>query len=556
MILLYGAIYFIRTIWFRPDNIHYYFLRFPYSYAQVFPEEASVVEIPQANLLSPYQSYLNNVPSPPFSPTTFWSNVETTLEGYRENELSEEEVFHQKNLLWVSQHLKDSAVRQMETPSFHPHAGIERELIHLLDVIQQVGNPNEAEYFLSRLKRFDTKVDLYLERVPLAFRDSLSQYLYVKHLEELIDLPIENHPIYRAFARKAIAADPTQLNESEAARLLGEVSRELAGAFKRSLQRILDRVLEQSLSTNYPESRSSGLSYAQSLTYYTSLNLDPDSLHEASLSALDSLISLDTLNLSEKKDVEIEPENFLDSLRNMQAYVRQVSSGLFELPIQAPLEIQFSHVSEKNLPLWAGYEFVLDSEKGRGLLLVPRDSSFQIPLGHWLPYLCYIGIPGIHSLNAAQWNEATTPYIHRQFLSFPSFEQGWGLYSVATLQQEIGIFSQNTQAYQGYLTLLKEAVSRVIVDTGIHTQGWSFLEASKFMNTHSKLSQDEIHKEILCIFRRPGYFSTPWVGFQAFMKVRWEEEAQLGDEFYLQDFHARILRVGPGTFSAFRQRGR
>ena len=82
LIFLYGASYIIRTIWFRPDNIHYFFLRFPYSYAQVFPEEASVVEIPQADLLTPYQSYLNYAPYLSNSPRKFWQNVEKTLKGY------------------------------------------------------------------------------------------------------------------------------------------------------------------------------------------------------------------------------------------------------------------------------------------------------------------------------------------------------------------------------------------------------------------------------------------------------------------------------------------
>ncbi len=541
--IAYGAAWVIRSIWFRPDNIHIFFKRLPYQYAPVFPEDISRVNVPQASLLVPYNSFLNKAPQTNSSASQFWGSVYKTLEGYQPKNWEPIKQYHYENLYWVSKHLS----HPIEGKEFYPLYTQSIKFIHLMDKVHQIDNKEGAESYVARLKRFEEKIKQYYDasHTPL---DSLSHRVVHHQFKEWIEIAPNQHPLYRAFARKAIAADPTQLNEAEAARLLKEVERIITERITPIFQEIVSRLESYSIASAFPVGSQNTRTYIQHLEFISSFSLSPDSLHQAAMSSLDSLLSAEENFDTEGGDISSLEEK-LDSLQSAASYLRQISSGLFPLIPEAPLKIEIYLEPLPDIIHGGSYSFILQEEIGKGQWLIPDTPSIYPPLAYLPAYASFFGTPGLHTLQGAMWKHASPTYLHRQFISFPAFEQGWALYASQCLPRELQAFSHTPAISAGFKHLLMVHLVRSIVDTGIHSQGWSYSKAYLFMERHLT-PEFPIQRELLSLYHQPGKGSAAWVGYHKFLQMRKATQEKMGSDFVLQDFHSHLLKIGPGTFPA------
>ena len=542
-IIAYGAFWAIRSIWFRPDNIHIFFKRLPYQHASVFPEDISRVNIPQASLLVPYNSFLNKAPQANSSDTEFWESVRETLEGYQVENWEPIQQYHYENLYWVSKHLSQPNERK----KFFPLYAQSIQFIHLMDKVHQIDDKEGAESYVARLKRFEEKIRQYFD-APFVPLDSLSYQVIHDHFRKWVEIAPNQHPLYRAFARKAIAADPTRLNEAEAARLLQEVERIIIERITPIFQEISAQLETFPVTSALPVAPQNSRTYTQQLEFLSSLSLEPDSLHQAAISSLESLFSAQA-NMEIEKEYASSMEEKLDALHSATAYLRQISSGLFPMIPEAPLEIARYSEPLPDEHHGGSYSFILQEKTGKGQWLIPDSPDTYPPLAYLPAYASYFGSPGLHTLQGAMWKYASPTYLHRQFISFPAFEQGWALYASQCLFRELQAFSHTPATAAGFEHLLKVHLVRCIVDTGIHSQSWSYSEAYSFMERHL-FPKFPIQKELLTLYHQPGRGSVAWVGYRKLLQIRKTAQEKMGPDFVLQDFHSRLLKIGPGTFPA------
>ncbi len=149
-------------------------------------------------------------------------------------------------------------------------------------------------------------------------------------------------------------------------------------------------------------------------------------------------------------------------------------------------------------------------------------------------------VPG-HHLQIALSLESEIPDFRRQ-VNYTVFIEGWGLYA-ERLGLEVG-FYQDPYSNFGRLSYEMWRALRLVVDTGIHSLGWSRQQAIDFMAENSALSLHNITSEVDRYITWPGQALAYKIGELKIRELRAKAEQELKEDFDLRAFHDEILSHG------------
>lgn len=150
-------------------------------------------------------------------------------------------------------------------------------------------------------------------------------------------------------------------------------------------------------------------------------------------------------------------------------------------------------------------------------------------------------VPG-HHLQVALANEQTDLPSYRRSFYTSAFGEGWGLYS-EYLGLEVG-FYQDPYSNFGRLTYEMWRAARLVVDTGMHTMGWSRQQAIDFMASNSALSLHNVTTEIDRYISWPAQALSYKLGEITIKRLRKQAEQALGNAFDVREFHDTLLQNG------------
>lgn len=150
-------------------------------------------------------------------------------------------------------------------------------------------------------------------------------------------------------------------------------------------------------------------------------------------------------------------------------------------------------------------------------------------------------VPG-HHLQVALANEQTDLPSYRRSFYTSAFGEGWGLYS-EYLGLEVG-FYQDPYSNFGRLTYEMWRAARLVVDTGMHTMGWSRQQAIDFMASNSALSLHNVTTEIDRYISWPAQALSYKLGEITIKRLRKQAEQALGADFDVREFHDTLLQNG------------
>jgi uncharacterized protein (DUF885 family) len=151
------------------------------------------------------------------------------------------------------------------------------------------------------------------------------------------------------------------------------------------------------------------------------------------------------------------------------------------------------------------------------------------------------GIPGHHfQISLAQENIAL-PKAQR-FSDNTAYAEGWALYA-ESLGEELGMFGDPYQLY-GHLDDEILRAMRLVVDTGIHNEGWSRDAAITYMLENSAMSRNDVTAEVERYIAIPGQALAYKIGQLTIRRLRAKGEAALGSRFDVREFHAQVLNSG------------
>jgi uncharacterized protein (DUF885 family) len=152
------------------------------------------------------------------------------------------------------------------------------------------------------------------------------------------------------------------------------------------------------------------------------------------------------------------------------------------------------------------------------------------------------GIPGHHLQISTALGLKDLPLIRQQTL-YTAYAEGWALYA-EQLAADIGMYKDDPWGNLGRLQLELMRAARLVVDTGIHAEGWSREQAISYMVATTGKSEAEVTSEVERYMAMPGQACAYKVGELKILELRERAKTALGPKFNLKDFHAVLLENG------------
>ncbi len=161
------------------------------------------------------------------------------------------------------------------------------------------------------------------------------------------------------------------------------------------------------------------------------------------------------------------------------------------------------------------------------------------------------GAPGHHfQISLAQENTALPSF--QRFGGNTAYAEGWGLYA-ETLGRELGVYSDPYQ-YFGYLDSQLFRAIRLVVDTGIHSKGWTRDQTIQYILDNSSRGRSNATAETERYIAMPGQALAYKIGQLKISELRARAEQALGDRFDIREFHAQVLMSGALPLAVLEQK--
>ncbi len=150
-------------------------------------------------------------------------------------------------------------------------------------------------------------------------------------------------------------------------------------------------------------------------------------------------------------------------------------------------------------------------------------------------------VPGHHTQIAISYEATNVPAFHR-YNGATAFVEGWALYG-ERLADELGLYSSDLDRL-GMLAFDAWRSGRLVVDTGLHDQGWSRAQAIAYLMENTPLAANNVDNEVDRYVSWPGQALAYKVGQIEILALRAEAKDALGTAFSLPEFHDVVLANG------------
>jgi uncharacterized protein (DUF885 family) len=234
-------------------------------------------------------------------------------------------------------------------------------------------------------------------------------------------------------------------------------------------------------------------------------------------------------------------EQLLAGYNGLRTRVEAGAQRLFSMTPKADFEIR--PVEAFRAKSAAGGSYQRPSEDGTrpGVFYV---NTYDLPsrkIWDMEDLFLHEAIPGHHFQLALQQELPDMPAF-RRFGSFTAFIEGWALYA-ESLGKEIGVYTDPYQ-YFGYLQNELWRAIRLVVDTGLHSKGWTRQQVIDYMLANAAESETQAIAEAERYIAIPGQALAYKLGELKIKELRARAERELGARFDIKAFHAEVLKDG------------
>ena len=226
--------------------------------------------------------------------------------------------------------------------------------------------------------------------------------------------------------------------------------------------------------------------------------------------------------------------------RDLDAQLKKKLPALFSLRPTTPLDLRLEPELSRETASDHYAPPAVDGSRPGVFWSVVNDPTQYGSTGMVTLFL-HEGQPG-HHFHIALMQELHLPNF-RQFGGNNAFTEGWALYA-ETLGREMG-FYDNPENYFGHLNDEMLRAVRLVVDTGMHAQGWTREQSIQYMRETLGYPESVARSETERYMVWPGQALGYKIGALKILELRKRAETALGPRFSLPAFHAVVL--GEGT---------
>ena len=335
----------------------------------------------------------------------------------------------------------------------------------------------------------------------------------IEQLTTQVEMPLEESPFWMP-----VKDFPDSFTAAEKARLTREyraATQDIYAAHTRMRDFLRDEYLPRArTSVGLSQMKGGEALYRQLIENTTTLPLEPGYLHDLGLSEVARIKNgLEEIKnevgfegtLNEffdyvRTDPQFKPESreaLTQTYYDIGGQVDERIDDLFSLKPAAPLEIRPYEPFREQFSAGGSYQSgAPDGSRPGTFYFNAYDLPSRLTTGNVTLYL-HEGAPGHHfQISLAQENEALPAFM--RFGGTTAFVEGWALYA-ETLGEEMGFFEDPWNRY-GTLQDEQLRAMRLVVDTGLHSKGWTREQAIDFMLANSGMTRTEVVAEVRAVF--------------------------------------------------------
>src|SRR5579872_3038021 len=288
----------------------------------------------------------------------------------------------------------------------------------------------------------------------------------------------------------------------------------------------------------------------------TTTHMTPDEIHQLGLREIDrietemtavakkagfaDLASFRASLKTNPKYIPTSAEQILDDFRHYIAQMEPKLPQLFTLLPQSPVTVQAIPAFQAA----AATHYVTGTPDGKrpGRVVVATSDFATRSLINDEAIAYHEGIPGHHMQLSVQQQLTGLPKFRLHGLGFNAYIEGWALYA-EQLGKEVGFYQDPVSDYGRLSSELFRAV-RLVVDTGIHSKGWSREQVVEFFRKSGAVDEPTIQSETDRYISWPAQALSYKLGQLKIRELRDRAEKELGPKFDIRTFHDEILDGG------------
>ena len=488
-------------------------------------------------------------------------SIREALHGYDRSALSpDDQVSYDVYEWWLNHRVEGHRFAYHDYPVHHFVNSYNVNLILFLTEEHPLDTVEDAEDYISRLSRIDDQVAQLMERLRISEAAGVMppEIVVGWTITELRrDLGgttsptrVTRLPLYWAFTARFAADVDAATRQALEQRVEAEVADSFVPAWASRIEHLEEIRPLASTDVGLWRLPDGDAYYRWLLRGHTSTDLTPEEIHRLGLGEVERVqgelrAAFDALGYPATRSInELIERAFLESgsiggpngggdaavLARYEELVAEAEAAVrdaFGLWPEAPVRI-------------------VPEPPGRGGFYVPgsvdgtRPGAFHADVSaiiarYTMPTITFHEtVPG-HHLQIAIAQELDLPSF-RRFTGYNAFIEGWGLYA-ERLSYELGLYDDDPHGNIGRLTFELLRAVRLVVDTGIHSLGWSRQEARAYMEATIDGWQHQVDRYIVLPGQATGYM----IGMQAILDLR---DDLIGDGMTLVEFHDAILGGG------------
>lgn len=235
------------------------------------------------------------------------------------------------------------------------------------------------------------------------------------------------------------------------------------------------------------------------------------------------------------------PEDLVAGYRDVKQHIDSLLPKLFSDFPKADYEVRVVEPFRAASAAGAFYEPPSEDGSRPGIFYVNTYNLKAQPRFGMETLSLHEAAPG-HHFQVAIAQELTDIPRFRRFGGYTAYQEGWALYC-ESIGKELGLF---TDPYQWYGRLSDEMLRamRLVVDTGLHSKGWSREQAIAYMLDNSSMAESDVTAEVERYIVSPGQALGYKIGQLRISEMRAKAEQALGPRFDVKAFHSIMLRDG------------